>query len=181
MQLYPHQEQALEQTKTFNKVAYYLDMGLGKTFVGSEKIMQLGSSVNLVICQKSKIDDWIQHFKDHYAQHEKDYCCDDLIFNLTDKKQLEGFMTEAKSAVEPHEIYDDLTGQTYQQENLYPYLIVGVINYELTFRRSELLQIDDFTLILDESSMIQNETAKRSKFVLKREPGCYGKQESEDW
>ena len=137
MQLYPHQEQALEQTKTFNKVAYYLDMGLGKTFVGSEKIMQLGSSVNLVICQKSKIDDWIQHFKDHYAQHEKDYCCDDLIFNLTDKKQLEGFMTEAKSAVEPHEIYDDLTGQTYQQENLYPYLIVGVINYELTFRRSK--------------------------------------------
>jgi SNF2 family DNA or RNA helicase len=33
-----------------------------------------------------------------------------------------------------------------------------------------LLQIEDFTLILDESSMIQNETAKRSKFVLKMEP-----------
>lgn len=170
IKLYPHQEQALEQTKTFNKVAYYLDMGLGKTFVGSEKIMQLGSSVNLVICQKSKIDDWIQHFKDHYAQHEKDYCCDDLIFNLTDKKQLEGFMTEAKSATEPCFIEDEWTGQSYQQENLYPYSIIGIINYDLVFRRSELLQLEHFTLMLDESSLIQNDTAKRSKFVLKMNP-----------
>lgn len=37
MQLYPHQQTALEKTAHFNRVAYYLDMGLGKTFVGSEK------------------------------------------------------------------------------------------------------------------------------------------------
>lgn len=37
MQLFPHQSKALDETKDFNRVAYYLDMGLGKTFVGSEK------------------------------------------------------------------------------------------------------------------------------------------------
>lgn len=29
MNLFPHQEQVLELTKEQNKVAYYLDMGLG--------------------------------------------------------------------------------------------------------------------------------------------------------
>ncbi len=67
MQLYPHQGQALEQTKDFNRVAYYLDMGLGKTFVGSEKMCDLRKSCNLIICQKSKIDDWMQHFKTYYS------------------------------------------------------------------------------------------------------------------
>ena len=45
--------------------------------------------------------------------------------------------------------------------------LIGVINYELAFRRKELLQLKDFTLMLDESSLIQNETAKRSKFIMK--------------
>jgi hypothetical protein len=35
--LFPHQQQALEVTCYKNKVAYYLDMGLGKTFVSTEK------------------------------------------------------------------------------------------------------------------------------------------------
>ena len=39
--LLPHQVKVLKQTETQNKVAYYLDMGLGKTFVGSEKMLQL--------------------------------------------------------------------------------------------------------------------------------------------
>ena len=170
MKLYPHQEQALNQTENFNRVAYYLDMGLGKTFVGSEKMVQLGSNVNLVICQKSKIDDWMQHFKTYYAQHDKDFCCEDLIFNLTDKKQLAKFMEESRAATEPNFIEDELTGQSYQQENLYPYLIVGIINYDLVFRRSELLELRQFTMMLDESSLIQNDTAKRSKFILKMQP-----------
>lgn len=46
-------------------------------------------------------------------------------------------------------------------------MAVGVINYELAFRRKELLQLKDFTLMLDESSLIQNEQAKRSKFIMK--------------
>lgn len=42
-------------------------MGLGKTFVGSEKLWELNAPYNLVICQKSKISDWIKHFKDYYS------------------------------------------------------------------------------------------------------------------
>ena len=52
----PHQEDALNRTEQFNRCAYYLDMGLGKTFVGAEKMYLLNNSVNVVICQKSKID-----------------------------------------------------------------------------------------------------------------------------
>lgn len=36
MQLYSHRQKVLDETKDFNRVAYYLDMGLGKTFVGIE-------------------------------------------------------------------------------------------------------------------------------------------------
>ena len=63
MKLYKHQEDALDRTKTFNKVAFYHDMGLGKTFTGSEKMRMIDANVNLIICQKSKVDDWIEHFK----------------------------------------------------------------------------------------------------------------------
>mgnify|MGYP003306387015 CR=1 FL=1 len=45
---------------------------------------------------------------------------------------------------------------------------VGIINYDLIFRRSELAQIKFDTIMLDESSLIQNETSKRSKFILKK-------------
>ena len=45
--------------------------------------------------------------------------------------------------------------------------IVGVINYDLVFRRKYIAHITDFTLLLDESSLICNENAKRSKFILK--------------
>ena len=62
MHLYEHQAEALEATKDLNHVAFYHDMGLGKTYTGAEKMHQLGGRVNLVICQKSKIDDWEEHF-----------------------------------------------------------------------------------------------------------------------
>ena len=62
MELFKHQKDALEQTKDLNRVAYYLDMGLGKTFVGAEKMKELGNKVNLIVCQKSKIQDWIPYF-----------------------------------------------------------------------------------------------------------------------
>lgn len=136
--LYPHQQQALEQTKTSNRVAYYLDMGLGKTFVGSEKMQQLGEKMNLLICQCSKIDDWIEHFQSLY---------DLQVFNLTKPKELIAYLA-----------YD----------GTFP--VIGVINYELAFRRPQLKSVSVGTLILDESSMIQNENAKRSKFILKLEP-----------
>ena len=116
------------------------DMGLGKTFTGAEKLIRLGANVNLVICQKSKIDDWVEHFKTYYPEYE--------VFNLTKKKDFVCFGN--LEILEPPNIK-----------------LIGVINYELAFRRKELLQLKDFTLMLDESSLIQNETAKRSKFIMK--------------
>ncbi|MDU1540583.1 MAG: DEAD/DEAH box helicase [Paeniclostridium sordellii] len=69
MELFKHQIEALESTKEHNRVAYYLDMGLGKTFVGSEKMKMLNSNINLIICQKSKINDWIEHIKKYYPNY----------------------------------------------------------------------------------------------------------------
>lgn len=137
MELFKHQAQALNDTTNFNHVAYYHDMGLGKTFTGAEKMQQLGAKVNLVICQKSKIDDWYSHFYRYYELE---------TYDLTKPKEYVNFL------------YD----------NEFPK--IGFINYELAFRRKELLELKDFTLMLDESSMIQNETAKRSKFILKMHP-----------
>lgn len=142
----PHQEKVLNQTKYFNRVAYYLDMGLGKTFVGAEKVWELNNDVNLVICQKSKIDDWVQHFKDHYPDYE--------VFDLTHKSQAITF----RNRIDTKSIYH----RDVQ--------IIGVINYDLTFRRDWLLKINEFTMMLDESSLITNENAKRSKFILKMKP-----------
>lgn len=141
MKLYPHQQQALNETAQYNSVAYYHDMGLGKTFTGSEKMMELSELVNLVICQKSKIDDWIKHFKDNYCVK---------VFDLTKKKDFEDFIVCHK----------------YKDKCL-SCIVIGVINYDLAWRRKGLLNLNDFTLILDESSLIQNETSKRSKFILK--------------
>lgn len=139
MKLYQHQQEALERTEDFDRVAYFHDMGLGKTFTGSEKMMRYGNRVNLIICQKSKVNDWCKHMYEHY---HKRY----LVFDMTKKDQLVDFF------------------------NGYEYDRVGVINYELAWRRKELLKLTDFTLMLDESSLIQNKTAKQSKFVLQLKP-----------
>ena len=144
VQLYTHQAEAIAATANKNRVAYYHDMGLGKTFTGSEKMMQLGAKVNLVICQKSKIRDWIEHFKNNYVSQK--FPMRNLIFDLTDKKQFDKFIT-----------YID--GFDHK---------IGIINYELAFRRPKLAMLENFTLMLDESSLIQNENSKRSKFILKK-------------
>lgn len=142
----PHQQKALDLTEGHNRVAYYLDMGLGKTFVGAEKMYLLNNDVNLIICQKSKIDDWIEHFNTYYPDYS--------VFDLTKKNQAVRF----RELIETDKLYD------------YDVQIVGVINYDLAFRRSYIAHIHNFTLVLDESSLISNEGAKRSKFVLKLNP-----------
>ncbi|MEN0511106.1 SNF2-related protein [Staphylococcus aureus] len=81
IKLYAHQQKALDMTEQHNKVAYYLDMGLGKTFVGSEKLWELNTPYNLVVCQKTKITDWYQHFKDYYS--------DDYEIIIFDKQRIE--------------------------------------------------------------------------------------------
>ena len=140
--LFQHQQQALDQTEGHNRCAYYLDMGLGKTFVGSEKMMKLNTRINLVVCQCSKVQDWVEHFQDHYTRN--------CVFNLTNPKTFKWFFEQVQCEV--------------------PTLMIGVINYELTFRRKILKTLSGFTLMLDESSLIQNETAKRSKFILELNP-----------
>lgn len=112
-------------------------MGLGKTFVGSEKMLQLNECVNLVICQKSKVNDWVEHFEKYYDDKYS-------IYNLTNKDEFVEFIKPMMYAN-----------------------AIGIINYDLIFRRPELSKLTDFTLMLDESSLIQNDSAKRSKFVLK--------------
>ena len=64
----PHQLKVLNTTEQFNHIGYYLDMGLGKTFVGAEKLWELNNPVNIVVCQKSKVDDWLDHFRTYYPQ-----------------------------------------------------------------------------------------------------------------
>ena len=112
------------------------EMGLGKTYTGSEKMVSYGNRVNLVICQKSKVNDWVNHFRQHYPV---------TVFDLTKPKQLDEFM---------------VTVGTF----------IGIINYELAWRRKELLKLKDFTLMLDESSLIQNRKAKQTKFILSLHP-----------
>ena len=142
MKLYEHQKQGLKAAQDLNHVAFYWDMGLGKTFAGSEKMIQLGASVNLVVCQKSKIDDWKSHFNDNYNPIVYE------TFDLTSKSNFDKFLRK-----------DAPMNYT-----------IGIINYDLLWRRPELAKLEDFTLLLDESSLIQNESAKRSKFILKMHP-----------
>lgn len=132
MNLYPHQKDALEKSTMFNRVAYYYDMGLGKTFIGSEKMRQLDHRVNLLVCQKSKVKDWLEHFKTYYSEY--------TIKDLTKNK-----------------VFNEGTNGKY----------IGVVNYDIVYRRDNLKKLQHFTLMLDESSVISNEKTKRSKAILK--------------
>lgn len=132
IRLYPHQQKALDITKSRNRVAYYLDMGLGKTFVATEKAKQLGNNIILIVCQKSKLEDWKAHYEEYYTEYTP------IIYK------------NILQTIEPN--------------------TVVIINYELLTKREELKQLKNFTLILDESSYIKNEKAKRSKFILSMKP-----------
>ena len=140
LKFYPHQQQALKDTEGLNRVAYFLDMGLGKTFVGAEKAVRLKSQVILIVCQKSKVEDWFIHFDDNY---------DCRLYDLTKKKDFFNFLHDP--------LHPDVSS-------------VGIINYELAWRRKDLLNLENFTLMLDESSLIQNTKAKQTKFILKLNP-----------
>ena len=144
LKLLPHQLEALNVLADKNRVLIAHDMGLGKTFTGAEKMHQQNNAVNLVICQKSKINDWMEHFRDYYPDME--------VYNLTKKKDAEAFEKRVNDGVGEDE------------------MIVGIINYELIFRRPFFSTLTSFTMLLDESSMINNENAKRTKFILRMRP-----------
>ncbi len=120
----------------------HVAIGLGKTFIGSEKMKSLGAKANLIVCQKSKIDDWLRHIEICYPNEYAG------IIDLTKKK---GFDQLSFAIANDHSF-------------------VAVINYDLLWRRKELLKLENFTLLLDESSLIQNTSAQRTKFTLKLRP-----------
>lgn len=133
MQLLKHQIDGLNETKAFTHCAYYWTMGLGKTFVGSEKLMSFPNTINVVVCQKSKINDWLEHFAEHYPSVPR--------YNLSLAKEFSAFFAANTRRV-------------------------GVINYDLLSRRKDLAKLKNIALVLDESSLIKNEEAKRTKAVL---------------
>lgn len=94
----------------------------------------------MVVCQKSKVNDWVEHFKEQYR-----YQVD--VWDLTNKTEYECFFNTLN--------------------NMKWITTIGVINYDLIWRRAELKELKDFTLMLDESSLIQNDTTKRTKFIMK--------------
>ena len=83
MSLYKHQKEVLQQTESHNKVAYYLDMGLGKSFVGSFKATSYDDPI-LVVCPKSLVPQWLQQFEDNHKEWSR--------YDLTKKKQLEQYI-----------------------------------------------------------------------------------------
>lgn len=141
MNLYPHQIEALKQSENQNHVAFYYDMGLGKTYIGSEKMNEIGNRMNLVICQKSKVNDWFIHFSTNYPEW--------LIVDYTKAKN-------QKLTAEDLVLYSGCS------------VVVVIVNYELAWRRTELSRLSEFTLMLDESSLIQNYMAKQTKFIVKK-------------
>ena len=95
-------------------------------------MQQLHGRVNLIICQKSKVNDWVQHFRSNYPIE---------VFDLTIPTDITRYMMSAIPRI-------------------------GIINYDLIWRRKELLSLAVDTLMLDESSLIQNESSKRSKAIM---------------
>lgn len=135
MNLFEFQKRGLELVEDKERVAFYWEMGTGKTFVGSEKMWSFGNRTNLIVCQKSKVQDWVDHMTAHY---------DTPVFDLTKKKQFDTFLYEQKGT--------------------------AVINYDLLHRRPVLQFLKDFTLMLDESQYIANESARRTKFIMRMTP-----------
>ena len=97
------------------------------------------------------MNDWVEHFREHY-ENERPFC---LIHDLTKTK-----VKDINSSL--------LKWCKDAEEHAFPH--VYVINYDLLWRRPELKKLQDFTLMLDESSLIQNENSKRSRFILGLKP-----------
>lgn len=139
MGLFAYQQAALDRVEGKRRCAFYHDMGLGKTFTGAEKLMSdRGWHLALVVCQKSKVTDWVDHFSRHY---------DIDVFDLTMSNDMDDFEQRMDDPYGPDSI--------------------GVINYDLLWRRPKLQALECFALMLDESSLLQNSSSKRTKAAMK--------------
>jgi SNF2 family DNA or RNA helicase len=136
MDLFAYQQAALDRVEGKRRCAFYHDMGLGKTFTGAAKLIGMGCAVNLVVCQKSKIGDWLDHLRN--VEHVKAY-------DLT---------TGGAAMFRELAVFNS------------PFQIFGVVNYDLLFRR-DWSYLNDYGLMFDESSLLQNATSKRTKAAMK--------------
>lgn len=136
MELFDYQKAALDRVADHMDCAFYHDMGLGKTFTGAEKLMRdLSWQKALVVCQKSKVQDWYDHFEENYP----DVVVIDLIYDVDWDTFISADATD----------------------------IVGIINYDLIWRRPQLMELTCFSVMFDESSLLQNTGSKRTKAAMK--------------
>lgn len=139
MGLFAYQQAALDRVKGKRNCAFYHDMGLGKTFTGAEKLMSDKCwHLALVVCQKSKVADWVDHFRSHY---------DIDVLDLTASDGMANFELSMS--------YPDLPDA------------IGVINYDLLWRRPNIQALQHFAVMFDESSLLQNKSSKRTKAAMR--------------
>ena len=139
MQLFDYQRSALDRLRGRKRVAFYHDMGLGKTFTGAQKLLDETQGHSLVVCQKSKVADWVDHFNENTPA---------TAIDVTNDK---GYT---------HMLYVLARPEDYPQT-------VFVINYDRIYRRWDLTDTRWGGIIFDESSLLQNEKSKRTKAALK--------------
>lgn len=134
--LYDHQTQALARVQGHDRVLLAHGMGSGKTIEGIELLRQWGEMVNIIVCQASLVTYWVEECKK--------YCPEFEVFSLREKKDTQIFL-----------------------RSLGYVRCIAVINYDLIWRREELAPKTfagiRYTMIFDESSLIQHIQSKRSK------------------
>lgn len=77
----------------------------------------------------------------HYAQHYPER----QVFDLSKPKELDLFVANNRKKV-------------------------GIVSYQTVWRRKQLIELQNFVLVCDESSNLQNKTAKQTKGILKMDP-----------
>lgn len=136
VELYQFQKEILNDIEGRQRCALFCDMGLGKSFMGSEHVDSIAKSDEdiYVICQLSKVRDWVNHWRDHYRRPVMDFT----------RKDPKNPKIKTKG-------------------------MVIVVNYDLVWRRPIFREMPAH-IILDESSLIQNDSTKRTKFIMKMHP-----------
>lgn len=80
-----------------------------------------------------------------WLNHYKQYYSERQAFDLSKTKDLDSFIR-----------HDDLK--------------IGVVSYQTFWRRKELIELQGFVLVCDESSNLQHKTAKQTKGIMKMNP-----------
>lgn len=137
--LYDFQSEALGRVSGRHRCALYHDMGLGKTFTGTAKMDSEGRRLNLVVCQASKVRDWVDHLSEH--------CPEWLVCSLQGKAEA------------CHGTLSTMRGFDGRS--------VAVITYDTLINRPRVVEFPFECVLFDESSLLQNPCAKRTKAAMR--------------